>query len=82
MHHVDCRDDSHGYQCWRCAAADLIILNGLDLETPTEKLALANKKPTARLVKLGDQTITAPPAPGPRISDRHPSMSLTPYVST
>jgi ABC-type Zn uptake system ZnuABC Zn-binding protein ZnuA len=41
------------------AAADLIVLNGLDLETPTEKLALANKKPTARLVKLGDQTITA-----------------------
>jgi ABC-type Zn uptake system ZnuABC Zn-binding protein ZnuA len=41
------------------AAADLIILNGLDLETPTEKLALANQKPTARLVKLGDQTITA-----------------------
>lgn len=130
MHHVDCRDYSHGYQCWRCApaavvalallfgvvavgmaqdrrpnvlttvapltnivknvggpfidlhglipagmdshtfepapsdvkyvaAADLIILNGLDLETPTEKLALANKKPTAHLVKLGDQAITA-----------------------
>jgi ABC-type Zn uptake system ZnuABC Zn-binding protein ZnuA len=41
------------------AAADLIILNGLDLETPTEKLALANMKPKARVVKLGDQTITA-----------------------
>jgi ABC-type Zn uptake system ZnuABC Zn-binding protein ZnuA len=40
-------------------AADLIILNGLDLETPTEKLALANKKPQARILKLGDQTITA-----------------------
>jgi ABC-type Zn uptake system ZnuABC Zn-binding protein ZnuA len=40
-------------------AADLIILNGLDLETPTEKLALANMKPRARIVKLGDQTITA-----------------------
>jgi len=40
------------------AAADLIILNGLDLETPTEKLALANKKPEARILKLGDQTIT------------------------
>ena len=25
--------------------ADVIILNGLDLEVPTEKLALANKKP-------------------------------------
>jgi len=41
------------------AAADLIILNGLDLETPTEKLAVANMKPKARVVKLGDQTITA-----------------------
>jgi manganese/iron transport system substrate-binding protein len=40
------------------ATADLIILNGLDLETPLEKLALANQKPTARLIKLGDQTIT------------------------
>ena len=40
------------------AAADLIILNGLDLETPIEKLALANKKPGARLLKLGEQTIT------------------------
>jgi len=41
------------------AAADLIILNGLDLETPTEKLAVANLKPKAMVVKLGDQTITA-----------------------
>ena len=41
------------------AATDLIILNGLDLETPTEKLARANMKPTAQLLKLGDQTITA-----------------------
>src|SRR5262245_4924284 len=41
------------------AAADLIILNGLELETPTEKLARANMKPTAKLLKLGDQTITA-----------------------
>jgi ABC-type Zn uptake system ZnuABC Zn-binding protein ZnuA len=40
------------------AAADLIILNGLDLETPTEKLALANKKPDTRILKLGDNTIT------------------------
>jgi ABC-type Zn uptake system ZnuABC Zn-binding protein ZnuA len=40
------------------AAADLIILNGLDLETPSEKLALANKKPGARILKLGDATIT------------------------
>ncbi len=41
------------------AAADLIILNGLYLETPTEKLALANKRPGARLLKLGDNTVSA-----------------------
>jgi ABC-type Zn uptake system ZnuABC Zn-binding protein ZnuA len=40
------------------AAADLIILNGLELEVPTEKLANANKKPDARILKLGDNTIT------------------------
>src|SRR5262245_1434996 len=40
-------------------AADLIILNGLDLETPTEKLGLAHKKSTALRLKLGDQTSTA-----------------------
>jgi manganese/iron transport system substrate-binding protein len=39
---------------------DVIILNGLDLEVPTEKLALANKKPGARILKLGDQTISPP----------------------
>ena len=38
--------------------ADVIILNGLDLEVPTEKLALANKRPGAQLLKLGDQTIS------------------------
>jgi zinc/manganese transport system substrate-binding protein len=38
--------------------ADVIILNGLDLEVPTEKLALANKKPDTRILKLGDQTIS------------------------
>jgi zinc/manganese transport system substrate-binding protein len=40
-------------------ATDLIILNGPDRETPTEKLALAPQKPTARLLNLGNQTITA-----------------------
>jgi ABC-type Zn uptake system ZnuABC Zn-binding protein ZnuA len=40
------------------AAADLIVLNGLFLETPTEKLALANRKPGAQILKLGDRTIT------------------------
>ena len=39
--------------------ADVIILNGLDLEVPTEKLALANQKPGARILKLGDQTISS-----------------------
>ncbi len=40
------------------AAADLIILNGLHLEAPTERLASANQKPDARILKLGDDTIT------------------------
>jgi ABC-type Zn uptake system ZnuABC Zn-binding protein ZnuA len=40
------------------AEADVIILNGLSLEAPTEKLALANKKPETPFLKLGDQTIT------------------------
>jgi ABC-type Zn uptake system ZnuABC Zn-binding protein ZnuA len=40
-------------------ATNLIILNGLDLETPAEKLALAHQKSTARLFNLGNQTITA-----------------------
>jgi ABC-type Zn uptake system ZnuABC Zn-binding protein ZnuA len=61
------------------AAADLIILNGLDLETPTEKLALANMKPTTRVVKLGDQTITAKDSVFDRSfpkSDGHPNPHL------
>jgi ABC-type Zn uptake system ZnuABC Zn-binding protein ZnuA len=40
------------------AESDLIVLNGLELEVPTEKLALASKKAEARLLKLGDRTIT------------------------
>ncbi len=40
------------------ANADLIILNGLDLETPTLKLALANAKPGASIFSLGDKTIS------------------------
>jgi ABC-type Zn uptake system ZnuABC Zn-binding protein ZnuA len=39
------------------AEADVIILNGLYLEVPTEKLAVANKKPETRILKLGDQTV-------------------------
>jgi ABC-type Zn uptake system ZnuABC Zn-binding protein ZnuA len=40
------------------AEADVIILNGLYLEVPTERLALANKKAETRILKLGDRTIT------------------------
>ena len=39
------------------AAADLIVLNGLDLETPTLKLAQANLKKGASIFSLGDKTI-------------------------
>ena len=40
------------------ADADLIILNGLTLETPTEKLIGANCKPGVVVLKLGDNTIS------------------------
>src|SRR5439155_8081624 len=40
------------------AAADVIVVNGLHLETPTEKLAEANLKPGAQIYRLGDNTIT------------------------
>jgi ABC-type Zn uptake system ZnuABC Zn-binding protein ZnuA len=39
------------------AEADLIIANGLDLETPTLKLAQANLKAGATILALGDKTI-------------------------
>ncbi|MBM4260096.1 MAG: zinc ABC transporter substrate-binding protein [Deltaproteobacteria bacterium] len=39
------------------AEADLVILNGLDLETPTLKLAQANLKKGAAIFSLGDKTI-------------------------
>lgn len=39
------------------ADADLVILNGLDLETPILKMASANMRPSARLLMLGEQTI-------------------------
>lgn len=38
--------------------ADLLILNGLDLETPTEKLFQANKRKEAKILRLGDSTIS------------------------
>jgi ABC-type Zn uptake system ZnuABC Zn-binding protein ZnuA len=40
------------------AAADLLIVNGLDLEIPTLKLARANMKKEATVLLLGDKTIT------------------------
>ena len=39
------------------SSADLIVFNGLDLETPTEKLAQANLKKGAVTYSLGDKTI-------------------------
>ena len=39
------------------AGADLIIVNGLDLEIPTVRLAQANLKPGAAILSLGDKTI-------------------------
>jgi ABC-type Zn uptake system ZnuABC Zn-binding protein ZnuA len=39
------------------SAADLIIFNGLDLETPTLNLARANLKPGATIYTLGDKTV-------------------------
>ena len=40
------------------AEADLIIMNGLHLEIPTEKLARKVMKKGAKILKLGDLTIT------------------------
>jgi ABC-type Zn uptake system ZnuABC Zn-binding protein ZnuA len=39
------------------SSADLIIFNGLDLETPTQKLAQANLRQGATSYSLGDKTI-------------------------
>jgi ABC-type Zn uptake system ZnuABC Zn-binding protein ZnuA len=38
--------------------ADLIVLNGLHLETPTQAMADANKRPETPYLLLGDNTIT------------------------
>lgn len=42
----------------KLAQADLIFVNGLSLEEPTVKLAEANKKDSAEIIALGEQTIT------------------------
>jgi ABC-type Zn uptake system ZnuABC Zn-binding protein ZnuA len=39
--------------------ADLVVLNGLHLETPTQRLADANKRAETPLLLLGDNTISA-----------------------
>lgn len=41
------------------STADLLVVNGLDLEIPTLRLAKANMKPGARILRLGDETISA-----------------------
>ncbi|MDP9382698.1 MAG: metal ABC transporter substrate-binding protein [Chloroflexota bacterium] len=40
------------------AAADLVFINGLNLEEPTLQLAKANKKASAEIVLLAEQTVT------------------------
>jgi ABC-type Zn uptake system ZnuABC Zn-binding protein ZnuA len=40
------------------AAGDLFILNGLNLETPTEKLITSQRKKNSQVVKLGDRVIS------------------------
>lgn len=40
------------------AAADIIFVNGLDLELPTMELAEANLRDGAEIVTLGDKTVT------------------------
>lgn len=41
------------------AAADIVFVNGLDLELPTMELAAANLRDGAAVVTLGDKTLTA-----------------------
>src|SRR5262245_51122398 len=55
--------NSHTYEppvsdAKKIARADLIIVNGLDLEDPLIEMANANKKSSATIVTLGNQTIT------------------------
>lgn len=54
--------DSHTFEpapsdAVKLAKADLIFVNGLDLEAPTVKLAQANKKAGAEIISLGEQTL-------------------------
>ena len=54
--------DSHTFEpapsdAVKLSKADVMFFNGLDLETPTIKLAQANQKPGAQIVILGEQTL-------------------------
>lgn len=40
------------------AQADLVVLNGLDLEVPIEKLVRSSGKPGVTVLKLGDRTVS------------------------
>ena len=40
------------------ASGDLFFLNGLNLETPTEKLVASQRQKNSRVVKLGDRILT------------------------
>ncbi|HLQ33843.1 MAG TPA: metal ABC transporter substrate-binding protein [Chloroflexota bacterium] len=56
--------DSHTFQpapgdAKVLAKADIVVLNGLHLETPTEKLARANLKSGAGIYMLGDSAVSA-----------------------
>ena len=56
--------NSHTYEpppsvAERLAAADVIFLNGLQLEEPTRELAEENRGGDARIVELGNRTISA-----------------------
>ncbi len=55
--------DSHTFEpspsdARKLAGADLVVVNGLALEGTTIELARANMKPGARLLELGDNTIS------------------------
>jgi manganese/iron transport system substrate-binding protein len=55
--------DSHTFEptpsdAQALARADLIVINGLHLEGSTLKMAEANKQPNARILLLGDNTVT------------------------
>ncbi len=54
--------DSHTFEpapsdAVKLSKGDVIFVNGLDLETPTVKLAQANLKPGAEIVNLGENTL-------------------------